>query len=140
MARLRSENTKVPVVETQRQIDVDLARYGCSSASFVSEPGREIIRFTRRGNREVKWIMPVPVGSGRKIDQEIKACWRSVRDNILLRLDAIARRIELWEQSFMAHVVNPKTGKTLYEELHEQLQLPPPPPPPSGHNHRIQLR
>ena len=139
MARLRSKGTKVEVDVTQKQIDVDLARYGCSSASFVSEIGREIVRFTRRGNREVKWVMPVPVGSGRKIEQELKECWRSLRDNILMQLDAIERRIELWEQAFFAHVVNPKTGKTIYEEEHGRLQLPPP-PPPSGHNHRIQIR
>lgn len=128
MTRLISEKTKVPVRVTQTHIQTVMANYDCSDAHFVSEVGREIICFTRSSNKAVYWVVPVPIGSGSRIEQDIKARWRSALYGIESNLDQIARGIQLWELAFHAHIKNPRTGLTPTEENFERLQLPAPPP------------
>ncbi len=50
-------------------------------------------------------------------DQEARRIWRVLYWNLKSRMEAYEEGIETFLQAFMAHVLNPATGRTIYEEL-----------------------
>lgn len=64
----------------------------------------------------------------RLYDQEEKRIWRVLAWNLKARMVAVDEEVETFEQAFLPHLLNPQTGRTVYEHLAEDghLELPAP--------------
>lgn len=54
---------------------------------------------------------------GEAIEQEAKRIWRVMSWNLKARLVAVEEGVETFAEAFLAHLVNPESGQTVYEEL-----------------------
>lgn len=61
-------------------------------------------------------------------EQEAKRIWRVMAWNLKARLVAVEEQLETFEEAFLAHLIDPSTGETIYEQLRDtgSVQLPSP--------------
>jgi hypothetical protein len=52
-------------------------------------------------------------------EQEEKRIWRVLAWNLKARMVAVEENVESFEQAFLAHLLDPQTGRTVYEQLTE---------------------
>jgi hypothetical protein len=50
-------------------------------------------------------------------EQEERRVWRVLAWNIKARMVAVEEGVETFEEAFLAHLVNPQTNQTIYDEL-----------------------
>jgi hypothetical protein len=50
-------------------------------------------------------------------EQEEKRIWRVLAWNLKARMVAVDEGLETFEEAFLPHLLNPRTGRTLYDEL-----------------------
>jgi hypothetical protein len=68
-------------------------------------------------------------------EQEEKRIWRVLAWNLKARMVAVEEGLETFEEAFLPHLLDPRTGRTIYEHLAEEgrVELPAPllalPPP-----------
>jgi hypothetical protein len=56
-------------------------------------------------------------------DQEAKRIWRVLAWNLKARLVAVEEGLETLAEAFLAHVIDPGTGQTIFESLQETGQV-----------------
>lgn len=133
--------TKVPIDRTRLEIERLCAQHGATAFSYTTNAAKALIQFQAQ-DRVIRFVLPLPqredfrrvkrrgqwVNLGdRQLDeaheQAVKARWRALYLAIKAKLEAVAANITLFEQEFFAHVVDPTTGKTIYEIVSPQLAL-----------------
>lgn len=144
------ETTNVPVDRSQGGIRRLLQKHGADRFAFgqdvVGEQTFALVRFVHEGN-EVRLRVPlkepaaeavrrkaksskkgVGVAHDALMEQEERRIWRVVHYLLKSRMEAVEEDVETFVQAFLAHVVNPSSGRTVYEELVESgtVELPAP--------------
>lgn len=129
-----AEKTTVPVEKTKMEIERTLTRYGASAFGSFSERDRAVIVFAA-GNRRVRFDLPLPIGDDAKSDKIRRVRWRALLLCLKAKLEAVASRIETFEEAFLSHVVLPD-GTTVgthvgpnIDEAYKSGQIPPLLPP-----------
>ena len=132
--------TSVSVEKSRAEIEATLSRYGATQFGYIAEPGRAVIAFACR-DRKIRFIMNLPdllskefthtpvKGQRRSGDEQRKAweqgCrqkWRALLLAIKAKLEAVDAGIAEFEEEFLAYVVDPVTGSTMYESIREGIQ------------------
>lgn len=138
------ETTSVPVEKSQGQIRKLLSEAGASHLAFGEERDPETgrrwaaVSFEVRG-QAVRMRVPLKEVSPREIsdkyqrsrtktraevedtlyEQEERRIWRVLAWNLKARLVAVEEQVETFEEAFLAHLLDTRTGQTLYEQLVE---------------------
>lgn len=134
-----AERTEVTVAKTKTDIEATLKKYGATAFAFMVDASKSSVAFEARGRR-IRFDIRVPPVGGRGGAQLERSIWRALLLCIKAKLESVDRKIETFEEAFLAHVVTSK-GRTVYEEIRDQLAITytkgadPVPlmlPPPSG--------
>lgn len=129
-------DTSVPVANSHASIRKLLQDYGASDFRFGESLGVDatrvaVVEFVHEG-LAVRMRVPFREHSGRAgaAEKEERRIWRVIFHTLKARLVAVEAGVETLEEAFLAHVVNPATGRTVYESLSTDglLQLPAPLP------------
>ena len=61
-------------------------------------------------------------------EQEEKRIWRVLAWNLKARMVAVEEGLETFEEAFLPHLLDPRSGRTIYEHLAEEghVELPAP--------------
>lgn len=127
--------TEVTADRSRSEIERTLERYGASHFGYMTEPGRAVIAF-RKGNRQVRFIVPLPDRSeftrtptGRvatesaartAYEQAVRQRWRALSLVVKAKLEAVETGIASFEEEFYAYTLLP-SGRTVFEETSEQV-------------------
>jgi hypothetical protein len=143
-------NTEVPVERSQGAIRKLLSDYRADQFGFGEENdpdgGRWAAVSFRAQGYVVRMRVPLKVVDERAVaakhqrsrsksreqiehearEQEARRIWRVMHWNIKARLEAVDEDVETLAEAFLAHLVNPATGRTVYDELSEYgtVELP----------------
>lgn len=136
------ESTTVPVEKSQGQIRKLLTGAGASRLAFGEEREEErrwaAVTFAVGGNA-VRLRVPLKPVDGREVrnkhmrsrtktieevrdilyEQEERRIWRVLAWNLKARMVAVEEEVETFEEAFLAHLLDPRTGRTVYEQLSE---------------------
>ncbi len=118
--------TKVPVAQSQNEIQQLVERYGASHFGVMSDPRCQMIAF-RVSNLNVRFTIPKaePAGdseaAARAAEKELRRLWRALVLSIKAKLEMIESGLACFEEEFLAHVVTP-TGRTIGEEIIPQIE------------------
>lgn len=121
-----ADHTRVPVKQSKGEIEAVLGKYGADKYGMTVEPGRAVVLF-QANSRTVRFVLPLPEGSGDKIEQQHRIMWRRLLLVIKAKLESVASKIETFDEAFLAHVVM-DDGQTAYEKMEPSLRLLPAPP------------
>ena len=146
------ETTTVPVERSQGEIRKLLIRAQVAQLAFGEDRDEGGQRWAsvafRHGVYAVKIRVPLKVVDERAVsakymrarsksrdeirdllyEQEEKRIWRVMAWNLKARMVAVEEEVETFEQAFLPHLLNPQTGRTIYEQLAEDghVELPAP--------------
>jgi hypothetical protein len=144
VSRQFAEGTVVSVPKSKAEIEDLLTRYGADEFAQGTMPGRAVIMFSVLG-RKVRFILTIPARDERRFthrkarqswkgpeentdiqaqalwDAEHRRLWRSLALVIKAKLEAVSSGIVTFENEFLAHFVNPATGRTVGEDIGPQL-------------------
>jgi hypothetical protein len=120
-----AKTTSVPVKQSKGDIEAVLGRYGAEKYGMTIEPGRAIVMFQFK-SRTVRFVLPLPVGTGTKIEQEERSRWRALLLVIKAKLESVESKIESFDEAFLSHIVM-QGGETVYEKIKGELPALPPP-------------
>lgn len=116
-----AERTKVPVGQSQREIEHTLRRYGADGFLTGWADNKAFVQF-RLKTRIVKFIIAMPRPDEPRADQVERQRWRSLLLTIKAKLESVASNIEEFDTAFMAHIVLPD-GQTVGEWMRPQIAL-----------------
>jgi hypothetical protein len=147
------ETTTVPVERSQAELRKLLAQYGASRFAFGEERDETTgerhaaVTFVR-GTYAVRMRVPLKQVDERVVssrysrartktrdqirdeqyEQEERRIWRVLAWNLKARMVAVEEGVESFEEAFLAHLVDPASGRTVYEQLAEEgrIELPAP--------------
>lgn len=137
------ETTTVPVERSQGEIRKLLADHGAGRFAFGEETDDGGVRwaavtFTHGGTAVRMRVPHKPIDeqsarskarrahtrsyediAGEAIEQEAKRIWRVIAWNLKARLVAVEEGVETFEEAFLAHILDPRTNQTIFEQLAE---------------------
>lgn len=136
------ETTRVTVERSQAAIRALLLRYGASGFAFGEEV-RDGIRFAGvhfaihgRGVRMRVPLREISEDEARhrararhaslekaiadRYEDEARRIWRVLHWNIKARMEAVEEGVETFAEAFLAHLLDERTGRTVYEELRDR--------------------
>lgn len=137
------ETTTVPVEKSQGAIRTLLAQFGAQRFAFGEEVDEDggawaALSFAHHGlavrirvphkkadPRVVSQKLQRARSKGAKdiefelAEQEAKRIWRVMHWNLKARLEAVEEQVETFEEAFLAHIIDPSTGETIYEQLRD---------------------
>jgi hypothetical protein len=102
----------------QRLAGVDFTRKGMRVMMLVPiipPTHAEVVRIERSAHKKRGWLDPEPWAEAR--------IWRVIAWGLRARLIGVEEGVETFEQAFLPHIVNPSTGKTIYDELSQYGRL-----------------
>ena len=130
-----AEGTSVSVEKSLAEIKSTISRFGAEQFAYGERPDSAAIEFIAR-DRKIRFLLKLPdrkekrfwftPGKGLRRDDKTayleweKACrqrWRSLALCVKAKLAAVNDGISTFEDEFMAHVVDPITGRTFGELL-----------------------
>ncbi len=137
-------NTEVSSGKSQSEIERTLLRYGANGyrRGWVERDDKrriESIEFAVH-NREIRFVLPMPSRSDDEFvltptgkersesaaeaqwEQACRQRWRALNLAIKAKLEAVECGISEFEQEFMAHIVDPATGRTMGEIILPQIE------------------
>lgn len=146
------ETTTVPVEKSQGEIRKLLSGAGASRMGFAEERGedgtrRALVQFAI-GSHAVRLMVPLKVVPEREVglkygrsrsktrdqvrdelyEQEERRIWRVLSWNLKARMVAVQEEVESFEEAFLAHLLDPRTNRTIFEQLADtgtvQLERP----------------
>jgi hypothetical protein len=137
------ETTTVAVEKSQGEIRGLLAKHKAQRFAFGEESGDDgrqwaAVTFSH-GGFTVRMRVPHKALDRRKVsdkanratrrtfsdveaemaEQEAKRIWRVMAWNLKARLVAVEEELETFEEAFLAHLIDPSTGETIYEQLRD---------------------
>ncbi len=134
-----AESTQVSVEKSRGEIERTLQRYGADAFGYLYRDGLSIIEFSANG-RHVRFRLPLPkrdseeftktpTGKKRSANSAVaaweQACrqrWRALALCIKAKLEAVECGITLFEEEFLAHIVDPCTNRTVGEVVLPQVE------------------
>lgn len=139
MPTLYAAETEVPVAKSKVAIETLLLDHGATE--FVSgwNETHDTLQFHLRG-QTVRFVLPrpdpndrkytrdrrgialSPVARTKRLDQANRQRWRALYLVIRAKLEAIQSGIAVYEQEFLAFIVDPETGLTVGDILVPRLQ------------------
>lgn len=135
------ESTTVPVERSQGEVRKLLASYGASRFAFGEETDADGTQWAAVSfsvaDRSVRMRVPLKAPDEDAIaskarrsrsktpaqvrfevnDQEARRIWRVIAWNLKARLVAVEEGVETFEEAFLAHLLDERTGLTIYEQL-----------------------
>lgn len=113
-----AENTRVSVERSRAEIERVIIRYGASKLATLYEGDRAMMAFEVEGHR-VRFVLPSPDRNVYKrpdsFEKEQRRLWRAFALVIKAQLEAVASGVFQFEDVFLAHIVDGRTGKTFGE-------------------------
>jgi hypothetical protein len=132
-----AQRTKVSVDQTKSEIERTLSRYGADRFAYFTEAGKAMIVFEAH-SRRLRFDLLLPAGPSEKDQKARRQKWRALLLCIKAKLEAVASKIETFEEAFLAHVVLPD-GSTVGEasaaplaEIYKSNRMRPLLPAPAG--------
>ena len=143
MASSAYGSTTVPVERSQGEIRKLLVRSGAQRLAFGEERDETGQRWAavtfQAGAHAVRMRVPLKLIDERAVnlkysrartrnrdeirdqlyEQEERRIWRVLAWNLKARLVAVEEGVETFEEAFLAHLLDPRTGRTIYEQLAE---------------------
>lgn len=145
-------STTVPVERSQGEIRKLLIRFGCDRLAFGEErdeAGQRWAAVTFQAKLyAVRMKVPLKIVDERTVsakyqrarsksrdevrdglyEQEERRIWRVLAWNLKARMVAVEEGLETFEEAFLPHLLDPQTGRTIYEHLAEEgrIELPAP--------------
>lgn len=135
------ETTTVPVERSQGELRRLLTGHGAERFGFGEDTDSAgvrwaVVQFTARG-RAVRLRVPHKPIDERALrskvmrarsrtrdelahemgEQEARRIWRVLAWNLKARLVAVEEGVETFEEAFLAHLLDERTGRTIYEQL-----------------------
>lgn len=145
------DKTEVPVARSQESIQKILRRHGARKFAFGQDDDGHIIYALIRFEHEGMGVrMRVPLKEPDHVvlrekserartktyedlvlsfeEQEARRIWRVIFYILKSRMESVEEGVETFFEAWTAHVINPSTGRTIYEELVESgsVELPAP--------------
>lgn len=135
------EGTTVPVEKSQGEIRSLLMKHGATGFAFGEETSTNglswaMVQFQHQSRRVRLRVLLKPVDQNllaRKyqrarsrsredierelVEQEAKRIWRVMAWNLKARMVAVTEGVETFEEAFLAHLLDERTGETIYEQL-----------------------
>lgn len=135
--------TTVAVERSQGEIRKLLVRHGAQRLAFGEERDEMGQRWAavtfQAGVHAVRMRVPLKIVDEREVraklirartktvdqirdglyEQEERRIWRVLAWNLKARLVAVEERVETFEEAFLAHLLDPRTNRTIYEQLAE---------------------
>lgn len=132
-----ASNTAVPAERSRSEIERLLVKHGADDFSYTSNAVRALVAF-RMNDRLVRFTMPFPpredfrrtphrrelrsqVETDKAWEQAKRAKWRSLLLVVKAKLEAVSAGIVSFETEFLAHIVVPGTGETVFERVASSL-------------------
>jgi hypothetical protein len=133
--------TQVTVEKSQGEIRKLLGRFGAREFGFGEAVDDETIVWSAvtfvHGDLRVRLRVPHKRLNSRDLDararrsrtktradlqyelaeQEARRIWRIMAHNLKARMIAVEEGVESFAEAFLAHIVDPETGATIYEQL-----------------------
>ena len=130
-----AQGTEVPVERSRAEIERLITRYGASSFASGFTHAEAVIMFEAHGRR-VKFVLPMPKIEDFKkggrlrygsyvnrtpaqqktaFEAEQRRLWRALTLVIKAKLEAVESKVTTFESEFLAHIVDPSTGRTIGE-------------------------
>ena len=130
--------TTVSVEKSAAEMRTMIVKYGASHVGFMDGPGKSVVEFIAK-ERRIRFVLPLPDQTDKRFTHEKprrsysqarlrskdaaykaweQACrerWRSLCLAVKAKLDCVATGISSFESEFMAHTVDPDTGRTIGE-------------------------
>lgn len=141
-----AENTSVPVERSRAEIEGILQRYGADAFRYGWDRSRAVIEFSAR-DRHIRFVLPLPERDAEQFvyrlnrrhnpplkiratheqqqaswEQACRQRWRALCLAIKAKLEAVDCGISEFEQEFLAHIVDPVSGRTVGELMKPQLE------------------
>lgn len=111
------EKTAVPVGRTQEAIRKMLVGFGVERVAFGEEFGERASIGVEFVNDDTLVRVTCVVDDG----DDPRRVWRVVYWSLKSRFEAIDAGLEVFEQAFLAHVVDPATNRTIFERLRDHF-------------------
>ena len=135
------ESTSVPVERSQGQIRKLLSGAGASRLAFAEERDDDGQRWAAVqfvvGLHAVRLRVPLKPVDEREVraklnrsrtktideirdvlyEQEERRIWRVLAWNLKARMVAVDEQVETFEEAFLAHLLDPQTNRTIFEQL-----------------------
>lgn len=139
------EKTEVTVSRSQEQIRTVLRRSGADRITFgevlTGEHKSAGVEFVHLGLK-VRVLCPLKEPPARTVtekanrsrsktrddvldemlEQEAKRVWRVLHWGIKARMESVAEELETFEQAFLPHIVDPRTGQTLWTMMQPTIE------------------
>jgi hypothetical protein len=133
----------VSVEKSRAEIESILVRYGAEQFQYGWDQSKAAIQFACH-NRHVRFVLPIPDKSDKQFhytqhkrhysqsrvspekalanwEQACRQRWRALVLCIKAKLESVACKITTFEEEFLAHIVDPHSGKTIGQVLAPQL-------------------
>lgn len=139
MPTLYAATTEVPVAKSKVAIETLLRDHGATEFASGWNPTHDTLQFHMR-NQTIRFVLPrpdpndrrftrdrhgyvlSPVARSKRIDQADRQRWRALYLVIRAKLEAIQSGIAVYEQEFLAFIVDPGTGMTVGDILIPRLE------------------
>lgn len=127
-----AKNTSVSVENSRIEIERIVAKYGAKAYQYGYNETRAKIEFMI-GTRLVRFLLPLPTqaeiskrnngrpGRPKQLDQVTRERWRALALCIKAKLEAVESGIAEFDEEFLAQVVDPQSGRTVYELISPRL-------------------
>jgi hypothetical protein len=137
-----AKNTTVSVEKSRAEIEQIVLKHGAVAFSYAINTQKAMIQFEAH-QRVIRFILPLPdrktfntkkdrwgytvaQTEGKAAHDWEQACrtrWRALKIAILAKLEAVDAGIAQFEEEFLAQIVDPATGRTVYEVIGPQLAV-----------------
>lgn len=129
-----AKRTKVPVEQTRVEIERLVAGAGATAFAYASNSEKAQIQFELR-ERTIRFVLPLPnIRQARaacrgnqkpsnKLDQLVRERWRALKLTIKAKLESIDLKIEQFDEAFLSQIVDPTSGRTVYETINSQIGI-----------------
>lgn len=134
-----AEGTSVSVERSRAEIETVLHRYGCDAFGYQYNAIAALIEF-KSHDRRIRFILPLPPKEDfkkREVRGRMQSCtpeqthalweqacrekWRALSLAVKAKLECVTSGISTFEDEFLAHTVDPVSGKTVGEIMRPQL-------------------
>ena len=134
-----AESTEVPVAKSKAAIEMLLQQHGATEFASGWDPTHDKLQFRLR-EQTIRFVLPRPNPADRRfthdrrgmrrspaavqraLEQKDRQRWRALYLVIRAKLEAVESGIAVYEQEFLAFIVDPSTGLTVGDILVPRLQ------------------
>lgn len=143
-----AKGTEVSIEKSRMEIERLLNTNHADAVSVGYSSDKAVIQWTAH-KRVIRFVLPLPAdtdemfkyktrrqrgrtirGDVRSPEEKKRACeqrrkelWRALFISIKAKIESVKAGISVFDQEFFANIVDPGTGKTVYEALGQQLRL-----------------